>query len=446
MDDLAQPRTTPGKQISAWRNPSGWLAVQDLGRGYWNFFSSAFFFDAGFATYFFLFNLFLLDYHFNERAIGLIGSALTFGTLVGTLPAGALAQRLGLRPLLIFCFVAAPFLGILRTLWMWEPAQIALAFLAGLAMCLWGVCYLPAIARLTVEKNRTAGFSLTFAASMGTSVLGGVVCGYLPRWLGAAGIVLPPARVKQLILLGACGIVLAGLLPLFSLRIPQEKRVENRNPTTRRAWLDLMPSHPFLRRFLPLMALWSAVLAAFNPFANVYMAHDLHIPLSRIGIVFSLTQIVQFGMGLLVPMIVRATSLMYSIVAMQVVAAFALGCMGVAWNNTLAIVFYLIFAAAQWMSSPGLYNLLMNETPDGQRGSAAAMTLFCNSFAGAAATAATGVLLTRFGYKPVLLGIASIALATACLFPMLIVPQRMKPNCRPSVLDSVQGQVDYSKL
>lgn len=440
MERLSQ-RPTVEQWTSGWWNPVGWLAAQHLGRGFWTFFSSAFFFDAGFATYFFLFNLYLLDSHFDERAIGLIGGVFTFGSLLGTLPAGMLGQRFGIRWLLFFCFLTAPLLNAVRVLWTSEPAQIALAFGAGLAMCCWGVCYLPATATLTDEKNRTSAFSLTFAASMGTSVLGGIVCSYLPRWLAAAGVSLPEARVKLIILLSACGVALAAVIPLLILELPRPRADENLSddPAGQR-WIRLLRIHPFLRRFLPLMALWSALLAAFNPFANVYLAHDLHIQFSRIGLIFSITQVVQFGMGLLVPLIVRATNLMYSIVAMQIAAAIGLAGMAVAQSRMIAIALYLVFGAAQWMSSPGLYNLLMNETPNAQRSLAAAMTLFCNALAGAIATAGAGALLTRFGYRPVLLGIAAAALVTAWLFHLLIEPHQVEMGRKSALLCSRGGQ------
>ncbi len=177
---------------------------KNLSRPFWVFFTAAFFFDAGFSVYYFLFNLYLLDFGFKERAIGLVGGASTLGSVLGTLPAGLLARKIGVQRLLIFCFVAASLVNALRTLWMGEAAQIGLAFLTGLTMCTWGVCFLPAIARLTTEKNRAAAFSLIFSVSIGTSALGGVVCGYLPKWLKMAGFVMQAAEVKRLILLVSC--------------------------------------------------------------------------------------------------------------------------------------------------------------------------------------------------------------------------------------------------
>jgi predicted MFS family arabinose efflux permease len=196
---------------------------------------------------------------------------------------------------------------------------------------------------------------------------------------------------------------------------------------------------PFLLRLLPLMALWAAVLAAFTPFANVYLSRELHIPLTRIGLIFSATQALQFCMGLLVPIIVRALGLIHGIVAMQLIAALALTAMAVSGNGALAIVLYLLFSAAQWASSPVLYNLLMNETSDHQRSTAAAMALFSNAFAATFATSGAGTLFTRFGYRPVLLGIAGLALVAAMLFRILITPQRSGTSAANTVACLEEG-------
>jgi len=407
------------KERPLWKNPAAWLREKSFSRGYWIFFSAAFFFDAGFAVYVFLFNLFLLDCHYNERAMGWVGGAMTFGSVIGTLPAGALTRRNGLRPVLVALFLAAPAIGIVRALWIWQPAQIVLAFLEGLAMSSWGVCFLPAVARLTDLKNRTAAFSLIFSVSIGTGILGGIVCGYLGQWLGAAGMVLPPVEVKRIILVVSCALVFAGLVPVLRLEIPSEQQADEVQSSTK-GWLRLWTLSPFLMRFLPSMALWCAILAAFTPFANIYLSREMHISMEEIGLLFSVVQVVQLAMGVVTPVLLRLLGLVCGIAATQVAAAAVLALLSGARNAKVAIVLYLLFSAVQWMSSPGLYNLLMNETPDQDRSTAAAMTLFCNALAGSAATASAGVLFTRFGYQPVLLGIAAAAFCIALLFLFLV--------------------------
>lgn len=423
---------------SFWEHPSAWLRAKSFSRSYWVFFAAAFFFDAGFSIYVFLFNLYLLDHRFNEQAMGWIGGAMTLGSLVGTLPAGALAQRIGLRPLLMALFVTAPAVNAMRAVWVWEPAQIGLAFLAGVAMSSWGVCFLPAVARLTTEKNRTAAFSLIFSASVGTSILGGIVCGYLRQWLGMAGFAMQAADVKRFILLVSCGVAFLGLIPVLRLRIPSQPKEEVALHVrkSRWSWLHEWKLTPFLCRFLPLMGLWSAVLAAFNPFANIYLSRQLHIQMTQIGLIFSTVQVVQFCMGLMTPFVFRALGLAKGIAITQMIAAVVLGCLAGARNGQLAVALYLTFSAAQWMSSPGLYNLLMNETPDAERSTAAAMTLFCNALVGSVATAGAGVLLTRFGYPPVLFSLALLALGIALLFRFLLSPTRQAVQAQLIVASS----------
>ena len=422
-----------GEGRSFWSNPAAWVREQKLSRGYWTFFASAFFFDTGFCIYVFLFNLYLLDLHFNERAIGWIGGAATLGSVLGTLPAGALSRKLGIRLLLIACFLLSTSLGALRVVWTSELVQVVLAFLTGLAMSSWGVCFLPAIARLTTKKNRTAAFSLICSVSIVTAALGGVVCGYLPHWLSMAGFNLGPPMVKRLILLASCGIALIGIIPASRLQFSgsSQEDAEEKSDGLNDGWFRGWKLDSFLLRYLPCMALWSAVLASFTPFANVYLARDLHIPMLRIGLIFSSVQIVQFTMGLAAPLILRALGLTRGIVILQASAAATLAALALAHSGSLAIGFYMIFSAAQWMSMPGLLNLLMNETPDHRRSTASAMMLFCNALMSSAATAAAGILFTRFGYPPVLAGIALLAFMVALLFGLVVAPQVRRTTANP---------------
>jgi len=411
----SQPAT--GKGTLFWKTPTAWLREKKLNRGFWIFFTAAFFFDFGFAIYVFLFNLYLLDLHLNERVMGLIGGSMTLGSVVGTLPAGLLVRKYGIRPVMILCFIGSTVLCALRVLVLKESAQLILAFLSGLAMCLWGVCFLPALARLTTEENRASAFSLIFSVSIGTATLGGVVCGYLQQWLKSAGLVLQPVEVKRIILLSSCGIAAMGLAAVVRLEMPpilqQDQTQQNH---LRKRWMP----HPFLLRYLPAMALWTAVIAAFTPFANVYLSKNLHVPMSHIGLIFSVAQVVQFCVGLLTPLLFRRLGMVPGIVVTQIATAVSLGCLAAAHNSQVAIVLYLCFSALQWMSAPGLYNLLMTVVPDEERSTAASAALFCNAVVASGATASAGILFARFGYPYVLTGIAAMAFVVAMVFWLLV--------------------------
>jgi MFS family permease len=407
------PAATGGSIVTTWKSPAGWLLEKQLGRSFWVFFTVAFFFDLGFSVYFFLFNLYLLDFHFNVRIIGFVGGALTLGSVAGTLPVGWLARRFGLRAPLVCCMIAAPLLGALRAMAMWEWTQIGLAFLAGLAMCIWGVCFPPMLARLTTTENRASAFSLIFSVSIGSSALGGLVCGCLPLWLNGAGFAMRASDVKRMILLVACAIALIGLIPLLRLKVPpHDGDGSTPDMATKQSW----KMSPFLLRFLPSMALWTAAVAAFTPFANVYLSQDLHISLAQIGLIFSLARVVQLCVGLLTPPLFRKLGLLNGIVATQVATAVVLACLAGASNRTLAVTLFLSLSAAQWMSSPGLYNLLMSKVPERERSSASAMTMFFNAITQSCAMAGAGMLYARIGYPRVFAGIAGMSLVAALLF------------------------------
>ena len=417
MEVLLDPAARTGV---GWRDgPRQWLREQKLSGGFWVFFSAAFFFDAGFSFYFFLFNLYLLDLRFSDRSIGLVNAALALGSTVGPLAAGMAARRYGLRPLLILCFVTAPTLGILRAGSVSLPAQLALGFLAGLIMCNWAVCYLPALARVTTAENRSTAFSLTWSASIGSSALGAAACGALVRWIAHAHLGSSPAQAKRLLLMASCIVAFAGLAAVLRLHLPPSPQEAVPQRTSRPFALAL---DSFLLRFVVSSALWSAVLAAFAPFGTVYLSRHLHMPLSHIGLISAVVQASQFLAVLLNPVLFRAIGLANGSLATQLCTGLALGLMAGTHSPALAVPLFLAFSATQWMSTPGLYNLLMNRTPDSERSTAAAMTMFLNALASSGATAGTGILLSAFGYRPVLLGIAAFAVAAAAMCRVLLPP------------------------
>jgi len=77
------------------------------------------------------------------------------------------------------------------------------------------------------------------------------------------------------------------------------------------------------------------------------------------------------------------------------------------------------YMAAQHMCEPTLQALLMEGTGAYDRSSASAIYLLLNGLAQAAAATIAGTLLARFGYPPVLVGVAAAVFCAAMLFRSL---------------------------
>ncbi|MEO6803761.1 MAG: MFS transporter [Granulicella sp.] len=410
---------TKGRSFLRWlrgaRNT--WIQKQP-GRRFWIFFTAAFFFDLGLSIYFFLFNLFLLEHGFTEKRMGFITSALTIGSVVGALPISMLAKRWGLKPLLLICFVCIPMLCVLRTFFFGMSVQITLASLAGLILSVNAVCLPPAIARLTTPENRSFGFSVVFATGIGAGSLAGIIGGSLPALLKNIALFGHAADGMRIVLLISCAITLLAALPMRWLSLKREYEEERKERLFT----------PFLLRFLPAIAVWSVVTGFFAPFANVYFARHMHMPLGQIGVIFSLSQLVQVGAVLMAPLIYCAIGTIPGVVIMQVATGISLFMLANAETIATARVLYLILTGVQWMSGPGIYSMVMDRTPDEQRSNAAAMQNIVTASSQAAAAATAGSLFERHGYSKPLAGGAGVAALAAMLLYGLLGSDRPGPT------------------
>ena len=405
-----------------WNAAAPWLRGYNLNRKFWLFFTAALCWDAGFGLYFFLFNLYLLDFHLNERAIGLINGALSLGVVAGTLPAGVLTRRFGARRLLLLCFLVASILGVLRTILVSELAAIALAFIAGIVMCIWTVCFLPVTASLTSESNRAAATGLIFSVGIGATAFGAAASGYLSQWVAMLGSGLGAADVKRFLLLLSSGVVACGLIPL--MRLP-EVLTAPPQPVALRQQLAVL-RHSFLRRFLPCMALWTGLIGAFTPFAAVYFAQQRHVSLSHVGLIFSASQLAQLTGGLLVPVVERGLGMMRGIVISQLATGILLALTAFSSDFTWCVVFFCGYSAAQWICSPAMYTLMMNNVAEADRAGASALIMFSNFLLTAAATSAMGILLLHLGYPAVMTALAALECILAIAFWWMIA-ERLSP-------------------
>jgi len=394
---------------------TSWISDKELSREFWTFFVAALCFDFGFAMFLFLYNLFLLDLGFDERQLGLIAGAMTLGSVVATIPMGMFAQRAGLRRVLCVGFVATPLISAMRTVATGEHVQVGLAFVCGMFLCSWAVCFSPAAAKLTSERNRTFAFSLLFSVGIGTGGIGGLIGGYLPGWLQSFFPALHAADAKRAVLLLCCGIVVLGMWPVSRLKFPVAEAAARRG-----VWRF----DPYLLRFLPAVALWSLVAGCFVPFATAYLSRQVHVPLAHIGMIFSASQIAQVAAVLLAPAVFRRCGLVAGIMYTQIATAIALAGLAQVHELPLIVPLYLSFTAFHWMGGPGIYSLLMNRVEEGSRSNASAATNLATSLSQAIAATVAGAAYVDFGYPKVLSAIACTAAFAAILFWILLRDRR----------------------
>lgn len=382
-----------------------------LGRSFWVFFAAALFLDFGFDLYFFLYNLFLVSLHYDERAIGLIGSALTIGNVAGTIPASMLASRFGLQKPLLFCFIAAPIICIARPFVPSMGAQIVFAFLTGAALCSWPVCFAPAVAKLTTEETRVFAFSITFATGIGTGMLAGLAGGYLPTLLHRASTPGSLSNGMRFVLIGASLAAMVGAVPIWKLRMPPSAVFERRKRFV---------VHPFLLRFLPAFALWSIVTGSFGPFAPIYFQKHLGYSLQRVGAIFSASELVQFCAVLLVPFLYRRMGVAHGILLAQAITAAAAVMLSRGHSPTFAVACYLAFMGAQFTAGPGFYGMLMSRVSESDRNGASAMQNIVGALSGAGASSLTGILIVHSGYGTVFHATAALTIGSALLVLMVV--------------------------
>jgi predicted MFS family arabinose efflux permease len=383
----------------------------ELGIHYWRILLAEGFVDFGMFVFFFLYNLYLLQLGFDEKFVGLMSAIMTGGNVAGSILSVFVIERFGIQKALVASFAVTAGLSALRAIVISGPALLVLAGVSGLVFSVWPVAFAPIVAAVTTEKSRARGFSLISCSGIAIGIFGSLAAGRLPGWIShfrwASSSII---SYRASLLVGSC-IVLLALLPLtrakMSLAMPVKSSKLHR------------PS-PLVVRFLIAMLIWNLGTGVFNPFRNVFFARQIHLSVEQIGYVFSWSQAAQVGAILLAPMVLRRFGVTRAIARMEFATALALLGLAVITGPASAAFVYCAFMAAQYMSEPGMFTLLMDGVKITERNSASALN-FLVSFGGQAVAAAlAGIALERFGYPPVLTAAAIICGMAAFLFRVLL--------------------------
>jgi predicted MFS family arabinose efflux permease len=377
-----------------------------LGRDFLRFEGASILFSLGAFIFLILYNLYLLELGFRENVLGQVASCMTLGTLLGAMPAAALTRRVGLRGTLFIAVLGSAASALLRVLSINEAWLLSTAFLNGLFLSAWAVSYSPAIAGLTGEGNRRLAFSLDCATAMTIGVLGGLAGGRLPGLVGHLAHATGPVESKRMVLWLASGLISLAAFPLARLRFQALPKTETR----------IYPRGRFLLGFLVSLGCWSAATGAFNPFFNAFFAGRMRMSVERIGLTFSCSQASQLLALLLAPTVLKRLGEVAGIASMMLATALALAALAFSPAAGMAASVFVVYMSLQYMSTPGLFSMLMSRVAPGERSGASGLYFLVTSLAGSASALVAGVAISRFGYPSVLIASACTAALAAFLF------------------------------
>jgi MFS family permease len=386
--------------------------------GYWLFLGASSFFVLGMFIYVLLYNLYLLDLGFREDFVGQVNSASTAGMVAAILPAAALARRWGLGKMLFVSFASVGAISALRVLVTSRVPLLALALASGAAFSLYVVSLAPAVARLTSDKARSTGFSISTSSSIALGIAGGWLGGHLPGWLGG----------KRPAMLAGCALLALALWPSARLRIAPAP-VEG---------AKLYPRNNFVVRFLIVWAIWNLATGSFNPFFTTFFAR-LHTPVEKIGLIMSGSQLAQVMALMLAPFILRKLGLVSGTAAMLLATALAMGGLAAGPTGWAAGAVFMTYTSCQWMTDPGINTLLMDRVHEQERTGAAALMMLVSFGAQFVASLAGGATVATFGYSTMLACAACLAAVAAVAFralPKVVERHVPKPDVAQPELDS----------
>jgi MFS family permease len=387
-----------------------WWRAKDLGKPFLSYWAAASLYNLGLFIFFLLYNLYLAQIGYKEDFIGLAASIMTAGALTGSLPAGTLIQRWGVKRALLACLLAVPLICAMRAVAGQSGFLLATAFLGGFVSSIWAVIQTPAVAQLTSAESRPFGFSLIFASGISLGFLGGLLGGRLPGWVLQYSHSISPAAGMRTALLAGCAIAVLAWIPASRLKL-DDRPETGPKPTLplRSVWRFLVPA-----------AIWHFALGCVNPFLSLYFTRRVGLSVQDFGALFGGAKVLSLVGMLSVSAYFGRVGIAIGVARTQIAAAIALACMALSPGVWTAIPAYLAFEAFVWMYEPGCFGLLANVVAPDQRARASALYFLIASASGALAAAVAGVGIAKAGYLAVLSSAAVMAIIAALVFQTLL--------------------------
>jgi len=341
-----------------------------------------------------LFNLYLVQGHFQEAFVGRAISLNALGVALLALPAGWMADRWGRRRIIVGGALVDGLAQFTRASSLHPGAILAGSFVSGAGQAMLAIAAAPFIAEHSGSRERTHLFSAFFAAVLFAGVIGNILGGWIPPLL----LRLPPGARPDLLgayrtsLLIGAAFVLAGTLPLALLKGHVEKPTPHLGRRLARADFRLMA--PIALNSI-LIGLGAGLVI---PFMNLYFARRFACSSAQIGSFFSAAQVVTAVASLVGPAIARRFGKLRTAVSSELLSLPFLVTLGAEKHLGIAVTAFLFRATLMQASTPLLNAFVMDVLPQELRARSTSLNNLLWNLGWAVSATLAGAIIERFGY------------------------------------------------
>ena len=306
--------------------------------------------------------------------IGVLYAATAIGALVGAVPTGLLADRIGRKPVLLVSAVLTPlflaFIGLVTS----APLLLLFSLLQGMVSTAYWVTNVPLLIENTTEQQRVGVLAFNSFLLLGVGSLGNLLGGAIPEFVGGLLHVSAASTVpfRWGVLAAALFTVVFGL-PLWFLRETKRQKVqtivgaEMQGEQTKAVVQERLPVFLFIKLLLPDL-LFTMGEGAVVGLIQLYFVLRFRLLPGPLGIIFTISGLTGGLFSLTAPLFVHRWSKLRIITIVQYLSAPLMILIGFAPTLPLAIAGEYTRSFMRTLIEPIYTTFAMENVSDRYRG------------------------------------------------------------------------------
>jgi MFS family permease len=360
-----------------------------------------------------VFPLYLYSIGYKQDTIGVINALGAITTLVGAVPLGLLADRVGRARLFVISavLIPLPYIGLIASSSL--PVIVIMFMLTnGLATVYWST-NAPLLVGAVPPEQRVRIFAansfLLWGVGAFGAVIGGTTTSIAGRLLGVSSNASAPLRIA---LIGNAAVMAAGAIPLLAIRATDAARSERT-----RAWRFQRSDLRVFGRLLVADALQAFGTGAIVGFLPLFFKLRYGLSSSTLGIFFTVAGVLGGVASLTAPMLARRFGDLRALIMAQAAIAPCILFTALAPVAWLAILFEACRTSLRGTLDPIYTPFAMTRVPARQRGALGGLYNVTWATGFSLGPLISGWIQVRSGFGPAFaMSAACYAVAAATMF------------------------------